>query len=73
MPRSRFVLALIASSALIAVPVAAGKVAKNPENDKSLGPTKNAGYFLGYPSPTYQWHGCTKSHPPHGPTTLDDC
>lgn len=72
MPRSRFVLALIASSALIAVPVAAGKVAKNPENDKSLGPTKNAGYFLGYPSPTYQWHGCTKSDTQQGPKNLVD-
>jgi hypothetical protein len=36
-------------------------VKSNPENNKRLGPTANPGYFLGYPSPTYSWHGCTKT------------
>ncbi|HST38325.1 MAG TPA: hypothetical protein VLK58_02395, partial [Conexibacter sp.] len=39
--------------------VASGRgVRSNPEN-KQLPPSANAGYFLGFPSPTYSWHGCT--------------
>lgn len=38
---------------------ASGGVKVNHENDKRLGPKDNAGEFLGFPSPTYQWHGCT--------------
>jgi len=72
MSRPAPALALLAAAALIAVPVAAGKVAKNPENDKTLGPTKNVGYFLGNPTPTYQWHGCTKSDTQPGPRNLVD-
>ncbi|MCU0277903.1 MAG: hypothetical protein MUE31_03320 [Candidatus Nanopelagicales bacterium] len=43
----------------LAVAPAASAAKSNPEGDK-LPPTASAGYFLGYPSPTYQWHGCTK-------------
>lgn len=72
MLRSASIVALLASAALIAAPAASGKVAKNPENDKSLGPTKSAGYFLGFPSPTDQWHGCRKSDTQQGPRNLVD-
>ncbi len=44
----------------LAVPSVAAAAKSNPENDK-LPPTANAGYFLGSPSPTYSWHGCTKA------------
>ncbi len=46
--------------ALLAAPSLASAAKSNPENDK-LPPTANAGYFLGYPSPTYSWHGCTRT------------
>ncbi len=49
---------LVFAMSLTLAPAAAAK--SNPENDK-LPPTANAGYFLGYPSPTYSWHGCTKT------------
>jgi len=42
-----------------------------PENDSSAKPTDHAGYFLGYPSPTYSWHGCTKTSTQDTPTDLD--
>jgi hypothetical protein len=42
-----------------------------PEADSSAGPGEDAGYFLGYPSPTYSWHGCTKTSTQDTPTTLD--
>lgn len=44
-------LTLAASSAYAAL-------SDSPEY-KRLPPTANAGYFLGYPSATYSWHGCT--------------
>lgn len=50
----------ILAACTLAVPAVASAAKSNPENDK-LPPTANAGYFLGYPTPTYQWHGCTKS------------
>ena len=40
---------------------ASAKVRLNSENNKRLGPRDNAGQFMGYPSPTYQWHGCTRT------------
>lgn len=49
----------LALSALVMSPVSAG-IKDLPEN-KKLPPDANAGYFLGYPSPTYSWHGCTKT------------
>ncbi len=51
-------LAALAALTLVAVPVAQAGVKDNPEN-KKLPPTANAGYFLGYPTGTYSWHGCT--------------
>lgn len=59
-PTAVLVLALSVSLA----PAAAAK--SNPENDK-LPPTANAGYFLGYPTPTYSWHGCSKNATIHSP------
>ena len=46
------------AAALLAVPSALAATRGNPET-KSLPPTANPGYLLGYPTPTYQWHGCT--------------
>lgn len=42
-----------------------------PEADSSAGPADHAGYFLGYPSPTYSWHGCTKFSAMDTPVTRD--
>lgn len=43
---------------LLAAPAAHAALRDSPEY-KRLPPTANAGYFLGYPSGTYSWHGCT--------------
>jgi len=51
------VTALLACA--LVVPSGASAAKSNPESDK-LPPTASAGYFLGHPSPTYSWHGCTK-------------
>src|SRR4051794_30934202 len=48
------VTGLLAS--LLATSPAIAKV--NPETNAKLGPTQNAGHYLSYPTPTYQWHGC---------------
>lgn len=48
------------SVAIAMVPSVAMAKKVNPEGDK-LPPTASAGYFLGHPTPTYQWHGCTKT------------
>jgi hypothetical protein len=40
--------------------VAKHKKKKTPYDDSSLGPTKSAGYFTGYPTYGSEWHGCTK-------------
>lgn len=56
---SRRAAALAAlAAALLLVPAAFAATRGNPET-KSLPPTANPGYLLGYPTPTYQWHGCT--------------
>jgi hypothetical protein len=56
---SRRVAALAAlAAALLLAPAALAAPRGNPET-KSLPPTANPGYLLGYPTPTYQWHGCT--------------
>ncbi|HEV7774896.1 MAG TPA: hypothetical protein VGO48_16570 [Conexibacter sp.] len=55
--RRAAVLAALAA-ALLLVPAAFAATRGNPET-KSLPPTANPGYLLGYPTPTYQWHGCT--------------
>lgn len=49
---------------------AAALAASNPETDKSLGPSATPGHFLGYPTPTYSWHGCTKSDTQWWPRSL---
>ncbi len=46
------------AAALLLVPAAFAAPRGNPET-KHLPPTANPGYLLGYPTPTYQWHGCT--------------
>ena len=69
MRRLLLTIVLLALSAVAAPALAAG-VKKNPENDRSRGPATDAGYFLGFPSPTYQWHGCTKADTHHWPIPL---
>jgi hypothetical protein len=54
----RTLLAALLAFALAAASAAAASLRSNPEY-KRLPPTANAGYFLGYPSGTYSWHGCT--------------
>lgn len=39
---------------------ATASAAKSPEY-QNRGPSKDAGYFLGHPLPTYSWHNCTKT------------
>lgn len=64
MRRSPLVVAAIAAAtcatgALLAPGVAAGQGSRSSPEHKQLPPSANAGYFLGFPSPTYSWHGCT--------------
>lgn len=54
---------------MMVTPAAAAK--SNPERDK-LPPSANAGYFLGYPTATYSWHGCTKTATAHTPAAPVD-
>jgi hypothetical protein len=56
--RNRIAAACTAAVALGLSGAAGGAVKPNHETDASLGPKANPGEFLGYPSPTYQWHGC---------------
>jgi hypothetical protein len=59
LPRRAALVVVAALGALaLAAPVAHAGIRDNPEN-KSLPPTANPGYFLGYPTGTYSWHGCT--------------
>lgn len=44
----------------------------NPETNTHAAPGDDAGYFLGYPSPTYSWHGCTKFSAMATPEPLDE-
>jgi hypothetical protein len=58
--RSIVTAAAAALGALLAAPgVAAGQGLRNNPEHKGLPPSANAGYFLGFPRPTYSWHGCT--------------
>ena len=67
----RLILPLIAAAALgTAATGAAAKGASNPETDARLGPADGPGHFLGYPSPTYSWHGCTKEDTQWWPVSL---
>lgn len=46
--------------ALLLVPgISTGQGLRSSPEYKKLPPSANAGYFLGFPSPTYSWHGCT--------------
>jgi hypothetical protein len=58
--QSRRAAGLAALAALLLLLPASALAAPrgNPET-KSLPSTANPGYLLGYPTPTYQWHGCT--------------
>jgi hypothetical protein len=67
----RTALATLVVSGLVLAgsgPASAG----NPETDKNRTPDQDAGYFLGYPSPTYSWHGCTATSTTQTPATLDN-
>jgi hypothetical protein len=62
-PYLRRALAAAAVSGLmlaIAGPATAGHKPL-PEDDSSAKPNDDQGYLLGYPSPTYSWHGCHKT------------
>lgn len=52
---------IVLGLAALMVGTAQARVRVNPENNQRLGPRDNPGYFLGYPNPTYQWHGCTRT------------
>jgi len=54
----RAVLCALALLVLILAAPAAARAPRSPETER-LPPTANAGYLLGYPVPTYEWHGCT--------------
>ena len=45
-------------AALVIAGPAVAKVKPNSENNSRLGPDDSAGEFLGFPQPTFQWHGC---------------
>ena len=64
----RALVALVAAAVLWPTTAMAKPI---PEADSSAGPDEDAGYFLGYPSPTYSWHGCTKTSTQDTPTDLD--
>jgi hypothetical protein len=55
-----------ASGAPSMVNAAASAKKVNPETAKR-GPTKDLGYYLGFPSATYQWHGCTMTSSQQAP------
>jgi hypothetical protein len=64
--------ALAASGVLLAGAGPAMARPPSPEADSQAKPDDHAGYFLGYPSETSQWHGCTKTSTEQTPATLDE-
>jgi hypothetical protein len=66
----RFAVPVAAALILALTAVSVALAASNPETDKSLGPSATQGHFLGYPTPTYSWHGCTKEDTQWWPTSL---
>jgi hypothetical protein len=68
MPLRRALVAFLAAAVLWPTAASARPI---PEIDGSRGPDQDAGYFLGYPSPTYSWHKCTKTSSMATPTPLD--
>jgi hypothetical protein len=67
----RNVLAALAVTGLV-LATAGPAAAVNPEGDKNAKPDEHAGYFLGHPTETYMWHGCTKTSTQQTPATLDE-
>lgn len=51
--------AAVLGTLLLAPAIAAGQSQRSSPEYKRLPPSANAGLFLGFPSPTYSWHGCT--------------
>ncbi len=49
-----------AGSAVTAAASTAVAAKPNPEKKKRK-PDQDLGYYLGHPTPTYQWHGCTQT------------
>ena len=68
---TRAILAALALTGLV-LSSAGPAAARNPETDKSHGPDDDAGYFLGFPSPTYSWHGCTATSTQKTPEGLPE-
>jgi len=66
----RFAVPVAAALVLTLAVASAALAASNPETDKSLGPSATQGHFLGYPTPTSSWHGCTKEDTQWWPTSL---
>lgn len=60
-------MGLVALVALASV--AAAAFAVGPETNKKRKPDQDAGHFLGHPTPTYSWHGCTKTSTFQTPVT----
>ena len=65
------ITALAVSALLVSSAGSATSAKPNPEVD-DRGPGQDEGYFAGFPSPTYSWHGCTKFSAQSTPETLDD-
>jgi hypothetical protein len=65
MTTTRRLLAAAAASGLLfsLAPVTPASADRKPlpENNAQAKPNDDEGYFLGYPSPTYSWHGCHKT------------
>jgi hypothetical protein len=47
--------------AALAVTASTADARKNPEGDSHRAPDQDGGFFLGHPTPTYQWHGCKQT------------
>jgi hypothetical protein len=54
----RLLTAATLAVAALAIAVPGAHAKKNAEQDGHRAPGDDGGLFLGYPSPTYQWHGC---------------
>lgn len=70
-PSFRNALAALAVTGLV-LATTGPAAAVNPEGDKNRKPDQDAGYFLGHPTETYMWHGCTKTSTQQTPATLDE-
>jgi hypothetical protein len=69
----RRALAALAISGLTLATAGPAFAAKpTPEGNSHAKPNDDEGYFLGYPTETYQWHGCTKTSTQATPAILDE-